>query len=526
MKTILSTLFATTIALGAFAEAPETHRYLVATREQPQIVSSKIAGGGAGIVTFTAVRGFAATMTADEARRLALDPNVRFVEPDPKRYLDVDREAPRAAASARLASAPEAQVQIVPFGIPLVQAPSIWSLARGAGIKVGVVDTGIDSRHPDLAGHFHGGESFVGTGLSPLQDGVGHGTHVAGTIGAIDNGEGVVGVAPEAELYSLRVFDESGEFTNASALIEAIDWAIAHGIRVLNMSLGGPENSLLEREAFDRAAQNGVLIFASSGNDGKRLTNYPAAYDGAVGVGAVDFTLARAGFSTFGDSVKIVGPGVSVLSTFPVDNGFLSLITGTGIPGIAADLMDNSPAGRVSGGYVYCNLGMPADFPAAVSGKIALIERGELTFAEKAKNAKAAGAIGVIVFNNIPGGFNGTLGDESFAWPVTVGISQEEGDALIAAAPGTTITIDFVQGYDFLSGTSMSCPHVSGVAALIWSLKPQASAAEVRDAILRSATDLGKPGWDEMYGFGEVNAFAAAKALAPELFPRKHPLRR
>jgi subtilisin family serine protease len=348
---------------------------------------------------------------------------------------------------------------------------------------------------------------------------------VAGTIAAIDNAEGVVGVAPEAEIYSLRVFDENAEFTNASALIEAIDWAIANGIRVLNMSLGGPENSQLEREAFDRAAQNGVLIFASSGNDGRRLTNYPAAYDGAVGVGAVDFTLARAGFSTFGESVKIVGPGVNVLSTYPVDNGFLSLITGSGIPGIAADLMQNSPAGRISGAYVYCKLGKPADFPAAVSGKIALIERGELTFAEKAKNAKAAGAIGVIIFNNLPGGFNGTLGDEAFAWPVTVGISQEEGDALVAAQ-GTTISIDFVQGYDFLSGTSMSCPHVSGVAALIWSLKPQASVAEVRAAILGSATDLGKPGWDEMYGFGEVNAFAAAKALAPELFRRKHPLRR
>jgi len=224
--------------------------------------------------------------------------------------------------------------------------------------------------------------------------------------------------------------------------------------------------------------------------------------------------------------VKIVGPGVGVLSSYPVDAGFLSLITGPGLPGIAADLMENSPSGRVTGQYVFCKLGMPADFPAAVSGKIALIERGELSFADKAKNAKAAGAIGVIVFNNLPGSFGGTLGDESFAWPVTVGISQEDGDALIAAPAGTTIAIDFVQGYEFLSGTSMSCPHVSGVAALIWSLKPQASAAQVREALLDSATDLGKPGWDEMFGFGEVNAFAAAKALAPELFPRKHPLRR
>lgn len=526
MKTILSTLLATLTALGALAATPDAERYLVATRERPQLVSGKIAGADSGVIDFTTVRGFAATMTADEARLLALDPNVRFVERDPRRYLDAERQSLRTSSASRLSPSPEAQVQVLPYGISLVQAPSIWRLGRGAGIKVGVVDTGIDSRHPDIAGHLRGGEAFVGDQLSPMQDGAGHGTHVAGTIGAIDNDLGVVGVAPDAEIYSLRVFDENGEFTNASALIEAIDWAIANGIRVLNMSLGGPESSQLEREAFDRAAQNGVLIFASTGNDGRRFTNYPAAYDGAVGVGAVDSTLERAGFSTFGDSVDVVGPGVGILSTYPIDAGYMSLISGSGIPGIAANLMTNSPSGRVSGQYVYCKLGAPADFPASVDGKIALIGRGDITFADKAKNARAAGAIGVIVFNNVPGAFSGTLGEEPFPWPVTVGITQEEGNALVAAASAETITIDFVPGYEFLQGTSMSCPHLSGVAALIWSLKPEASAAQVRDAILESATDLGKPGWDEMYGFGEVNALAAAKALAPELFKRRHPIRR
>jgi subtilisin family serine protease len=514
------------MALGAAAEQPATQRYLVATRENPRAVSARIAGVETEAVHFTAVRGFAATLTEDEARALAADPGVRFVEPDPKRYLHVDRDAFRASTSLRSASTPEALSQVVPYGIPLVQATSIWGHARGAGIKVGVVDTGIDSRHPELASRLRGGQTFVGSELPHLQDGVGHGTHVAGTIAAIDDSEGVVGVAPEAELYSLRVFDENGEFTNASALIEAIDWAIANGLRVLNMSLGGPESSILESEAFDRAAASGVLVFASTGNDGRRLTNYPAAYGGAIGVGAVDSSLALAPFSTFGDSVELVGPGVGVLSTVPIDAGSFPLITGNGIPGIAADLMSNSPTGRVTGQYVFCNIGRPGDCPASVSGKIALIERGELTFADKAKNAKAAGAIGVIVYNNTAGTINGTLGEEPFAWPVTVGITQREGEALVAAAAGTTLTIDFVQGYGFLDGTSMSCPHVAGVAALVWSLKPDATAAEVRDALLKTATDLGAQGWDERFGFGEVNAFAAAKALAPELFPRTRPTRR
>lgn len=525
MKRLLLTMFAGAMALAAVAEEPSTARYLVATRERPHAVAARVAATEAGVVRFAAVDGFAATLTAAQARELALDPGVLFVEPDPPRFLHADPEPMRARVSR--AVSPEAGRQIVPYGIPLVQASSVWGVGRGAGIKVGVVDTGIDSRHPDLAARLRGGMSFVGNGQLPhLQDGVGHGTHVAGTIAATDNGDGVVGVAPEADVYSLRVFDEAGEYTNASALIEAIDWAIANGVRILNMSLGGPDSSVLERQAFDRALENGILVFASTGNDGKRLTNYPAAYPSAIGVGAVDSRLAKATFSTFGDSVKIVGPGVGVLSTYPVDAGIVPIITGSGLPGIAADLMRNSPAGRVSGEYVFCGLGNPGDFPASVSGKIALIERGELTFADKAKNAKAAGAKAVIVFNNQPGGFSGTLGDEPFPWPVTVGITQEEGDALVAAAAGTTITLDFVQGYEFLDGTSMSCPHVAGVAALVWSLRPGASAVEVRDALLGTAVDLGAQGWDELYGFGEVNAFAAARALAPELFPRTRPTRR
>lgn len=527
MKTLLSTLIAGAIACGTYADQLEPQRYLVATRETPQEVSARTAAVGPDAVHFNSVRGFTATLTPEAARRLALDPGVRFVEPDPKRYLFVDRGGRRAMSSVHSASTPEALAQVVPYGVPLVQAPSIWGFARGAGIKVGVVDTGIDSRHPDLAARLRGGASFVGAALPHLQDGVGHGTHVAGTIAATDNDEGVVGVAPEAEIYSLRVFDEVGEFTNASALIEAIDFAMANGIRILNMSLGGPDSSLLEREAFDRAAENGILIFASSGNDGRRVTNYPAAYEGAIGVGAVDSSLARASFSTFGTSVKIVGPGVGVLSTFPVDAGSFPLISGDGVPGIAADLLENSPTGRITGQFVLCGLGRPGEFPASVDGKIALIERGEITFAEKAKNAKAAGAIGVIIFNNAQGAFSGTLGDEPFAWPVTVSVSREEGKSLAAAAPaGDAISIDFIQGYEFLQGTSMSSPHVAGVAALVWSLRPEASATEVREALLKTAIDLGQPGWDEQFGFGEVNAFAAARALAPELFPRTRPTRR
>ena len=407
-----------------------------------------------------------------------------------------------------------------------MQAPAVWKIARGAGIRVGVVDTGIDSRHPDLAGNFRGGKSFVGDILVPTADGDGHGTHVAGTIAALDNGEGVVGVAPEAELYSLRVFDAKADFVNGSALIEVIDWSIANGLNVLNMSLGGPETSQLEAEAFARAKQNGILVFASSGNDGVRLINYPAGYDGAIAVGAIDATFNVAPFSTSGPNVAITAPGVGVLSTYPIDKGNLPLITGNGLSDIPADLLQNSPSGIVTGQYVFCSLGRNGEFPASVSGKIALIQRGEITFAEKARNAKTAGATGVIIFNNVDGPFLGTLGEEPFAWPVTMSVTLADGLALKAARSGTEIALRFVRGFEFLQGTSMSCPHVAGVAALVWSVRPEASAAEVRDALLNTATDLGDPGRDESFGFGAVNALAAAKQLAPSLFPRVRPVRR
>ena len=525
MKTILATLLVSAATLGTAADATPSQRYLVATRERPEGVISRIAPIAAGVVEFRSVRGFAATLSDDDARTLALDPAVRFVEPDPKRYL-LDREIRDGARAFRARATSEVGTQIVPYGVPLVHAPAVWGVARGRGIKVGVVDTGVDSRHSDLAANFRGGKTFVGDLLPAPQDGDGHGTHVSGTIAAIDNDEGVVGVAPEAEIYSLRVFDENAEFANASALIEAIDFAIANNLNVLNMSLGGPESSQLEREAFARAEQNGVLVFASSGNSGRREVSYPAGYEGAIAVGAVDSTLQQASFSTFGVNVKITAPGVGVLSTYPVDAGLLPLITGNGIPAIAADLMQNSPSGQLNGQYVFCNLGKPGEFPASVAGKIALIQRGELTFADKAKNAMAAGAIGVIIFNNVDSPFSGTLGEEPFAWPVTVGISLAEGTALRSAAPDTSIALRFEQGFEFLSGTSMSCPHVAGVAALVWSVRPEASAAEVRNALLSSANDLGAPGWDEVFGFGVVNAHAAARQLAPSLFPRLRPTRR
>ena len=291
------------------------------------------------------------------------------------------------------------------------------------------------------------------------------------------------------------------------------------------MSLGGPESSLLEEQAFARAAENGILIFAASGNDGEMVVNYPAAYNGAIAVGAVDSSRRLAVFSTSGSFLKLAAPGVSVLSTVPVGSASLAMITGSGLPPIQGDLMEGSPHGELSGPYVYCGLGKPGDFPAAVNGRIALLKRGDLTFADKAKNAKAAGAAGVIVFNNVEGIFSGTLGDATFDWPVTLAVSMEDGETMKQAPASTTISVAY-QDYGYNQGTSMACPHAAGVAALVWSIARGASAAQIQDALLTSAQDLGDPGFDPYFGYGLVDALAATKKLAPGLFQRMRPVRR
>jgi subtilisin family serine protease len=210
---------------------------------------------------------------------------------------------------------------------------------------------------------------------------------------------------------------------------------------------------------------------------------------------------------------------------------------------ISAYAIAGSGQGEVVGPYVYCGLGYPQNFPADVARKIALIKRGEILFNEKVRNAQAAGAMAVVIFNHDNSAFSSwTLirpdcsniegcDDPKHPWPVALGVSAADGQRLL---DGTNRTIDvgsWMDDYKMLSGTSMAAPHVAGTAALIWSLSPSSTSDRVRDAILASATDLGPPGFDVTYGWGLIDALAAAKKLAPWRFgiivppPRQRPSR-
>jgi subtilisin family serine protease len=199
---------------------------------------------------------------------------------------------------------------------------------KGLGIKIGIIDSGINYNHPDLDGVYAGGYDFVQNDSDPM-DVYGHGTHVAGTACAEDNDFGVVGVAPNCALYSLRVLNDDG-VGSWSATIAAMDWAVKNSIQVVNLSLGSSKNpGTAVKTAFDNAEKAGVFIAAAAGNSGNTAGKgnniiYPAKYASVIAVGATDSADKRASFSSTGSELEIMAPGVSVLSTWNDNTSYLN----------------------------------------------------------------------------------------------------------------------------------------------------------------------------------------------------------
>jgi serine protease len=513
------------LATGAFASG--TQRYLVAT--QHPFHAGTLAGiakearqglelrGAEGFGE--AFDGFAADLTADEVAELKRNSNVRWLEPVVERH-----------AFAQPSRNP--QIQTVPYGIDLIHARDVWPAQHNTTTNVVVIDSGVDYRHSELQRVWAGGYNFIAKNDNPLDD-AGHGTHVAGTIAAANNNDGVVGVAPDIRLWGLKVLDSSGTGSSENT-IRAIDWVIAKkkelgGNWVVNLSLGSPDSSTAEREAFKRGITAGLLIVAASGNSSTADTvapvSFPAAYDNVVAVGAIDDALQLASFSNQGPQLDFVGPGIDVLSTLPLGFGSRASVSASSAL-YGASALTGAKIGTVTAEYVNCGLGKPEEIPASVAGKIALIKRGELRFAEKTRNAMAAGAAAVVIFNNDSTSISGftLINDDDPAahttnWPVAVALTKGDGEALVARGGGTITVSNISDDYGYYSGTSMASPHVAGAAALVWSTIPSASAADIKAALAATATDLGPAGFDNTYGSGLVNAYEAAKRLAPGAFP-------
>lgn len=204
--------------------------------------------------------------------------------------------------------------QILPWGIDRIDAELTWASTTADLVKVAVIDTGIDLKHPDLKLNIKAGINTINPGRSFTDDN-GHGTHVAGIIGATNNTFGVVGIGPQIDLYSVKALNRNGS-GYLSDIIEGIDWAIQNNIQVINMSLGTRSNIQSFHDAVIRAYNSGVVIVAAAGNDFHGPVNFPAAYPEVIAVSAMDQNDQIASFSSVGPEVDFAAPGVNIFSTF------------------------------------------------------------------------------------------------------------------------------------------------------------------------------------------------------------------
>jgi len=231
---------------------------------------------------------------------------------------------PEASAPQPAEMRPTPEENEIPWGIKRVNAAGAWGFSSGKGVKVAIIDTGMDYTHPDLAAHYAGGYNAVNTSATPLDD-HGHGTHVAGTIGALRDAKGVVGVAPEAQLYAVKVLDANGSGAYSN-IIAGIQWAVENGIQVINMSLGGKSGTPALAEAMTAADKAGVTIVCAAGNDSGPV-NYPAKYPESIAVAASDSADKITSFSSRGAEIAFIAPGAKVYSTYK--GGGYSTLSGT-----------------------------------------------------------------------------------------------------------------------------------------------------------------------------------------------------
>ncbi|XXF77588.1 S8 family serine peptidase [Myxococcaceae bacterium GXIMD 01537] len=514
----------------------EDGRESVLIRMRPGRVSASAArverAGGQVQHTFESVPALAARLSARERAALAADPDVEAIEPDVEWHA-LGTQVPRAS------NAPQATGSAGEYteGVRLVQASRVWDAngdglldsgaPNGDGIKVCVIDSGIDPNHPELKSRIIAGRDFVDGDDDPTDRegdvwGEGHGTHVAGTIAAqlgsgavtdpsMDSG-GVTGVAPGVQLLIARVLNLEGR-AKLSHVLSALEWCHQQGAHVASLSLGGGEWGETARQLFQSVYDNGMLVVAAAGNDGGPLL-YPAAFPSVLAVGAVDTREKVADFSCQGDNLSLVAPGVDVLSTFVQGRGSFAELEVAGAHHASRSFVF-APAGDVSGELVDCGYGSSRSScrGGTCGGFVAYVELGGGRVETVLSNVMRQGARAVVMGNALPGGQPETVVLGPGRWVPGTMVGYDDAEAVRGKLGGTARVQ--VRGMDYarFSGTSMAAPHVTGVAALVWSARPSLSPTQVRALLEKSAKDLGDKGFDTAYGNGLVQAQGALDAL-------------
>ncbi|NMO16701.1 S8 family serine peptidase [Pyxidicoccus fallax] len=494
--------------------------------------------GGQVTATFRSVPAVAARLSSREREALAKDPSVESIEPDQVWH------SLGAATAPALSFASAAARGRIPGGyaggLRQVQANEVWDLDEdgqpdpgrptGAGTRVCIIDSGLDMEHPSLRQAVVASWDFL-DGDTNTSDGVlgawgsGHGTHVAGIVAArpgapikgMETGS-LVGVAPGTELVIARVLDLNGR-TQMSIVLAALEYCSAKKAKVASLSLGGGFASKTTLEAFQAAYDSGMLVVAASGNDGGQVVSYPASDPSVLAVGAVDDQGRRADFSSGGHELALVAPGVDVLSLFPRGLGGRSevLELDANETQLMSRPLQYSPAGTKVAPLVDCGAGdsLESCKDSTCSGFIAYVRPGFLPIEQVMVNVMKQGAQAVIIGNEVVEG-----GLEIFSlprrgrWVPAVTINQA-GGTMLDRVLGYNVRVHVEPtDYTHMSGTSMSTPYVVGVAALLFSAHPSATPAQVREALVSTARDLGPVGHDEGYGHGMVQARRALESLS------------
>jgi subtilisin family serine protease len=345
--TPVSALASSTTPTPTFSPTTTTSkvRVIIRYKKAPTVDDENkiLSHSGSNKRTFRFIPMISTELPDTEINNVSKDPNVESVEKDVRIHANSAAEYNNTWGVVRV-------------GGDIANAKSY----TGTRVKVAVLDTGIDYTHTDLNLNYAGGYNFVSNTTDPMDDN-GHGTHIAGTIAAIDNNVGVIGVAPNVKLYALKVLDSTGSgFT--SDIIAALQWAIDNGIQVTNNSYGtGTTTSQSLTDAFARAEQAGIVNVAAAGNSGTctgdtDTIEYPARLPSVIAVGAISSSNTRPCFSSTGPKLELVAPGVSINST-KLGGGDV-LFTGTSmatphVTGVAALLIaggarDTNGNGRIN----------------------------------------------------------------------------------------------------------------------------------------------------------------------------------
>jgi subtilisin family serine protease len=400
-------------------------------------------------------------------------------------------------------------------GLKMINVPQAWTMSRGAGARVMVIDSGIDKNHPVFAGRIEKVQNFTEDGgPEDVTDNEGHGTHVAGIIAA-QAAQEAVGVAPEAKLLIAKVCGSKG--CNNDAVAKALLWALREKVDVVNMSLGGG-GSVPEQFMIKQLDGEQIPVVAAMGNNGMEATPMPAGYISVTAVGAVDMNGKRAEFSNWSPALDLMAPGVGIRSSVPMGTGraaVSSFQTSAGeFKALPAVTFSNVPVKSLNESSVFGEYGKIEDLAnLAVTGKILVVRRGNLPLLDKIKNAQAAGAAALVICNNDSALASGSLSEDpkDIQIPVVMVEKTAGEDLIINLMKSSALVVRVeIQGADYaeFSGTSMSSPYVAGVVALMRSVVPGITAWKIRQIMDGSATPI-KTEIPNQTGKGLVNAKAS-----------------